>query len=166
MLALSELDLTYEFTLASATMGPEVSVSKGKAPFGIVGTSDYLEKNPNGTIPTISDGGFVLWESNAIVQYLGMKYNPKLANRIVNNKDLSELHPHQEPKTVQGLLELLYELKVFEKISPYKYNEGYNIWVKFIKTIDKLESDKLYNYNHYFENAHQYLRDSCNIFMV
>tara|TARA_Y100000590_G_scaffold469976_1_gene661061 strand:+ start:3812 stop:4483 length:672 start_codon:yes stop_codon:yes gene_type:complete len=61
--------------------------------------------------------------------------------------------------------ELLYELKVFEKISPYKYNEGYNIWVKFIKTIDKLESDKLYNYNHYFENAHQYLRDSCNIFM-
>ena len=78
MLALSELDLTYEFTLASATMGPEGSVSRGKAPFGIVGTSDYLEKNPNGTIPTISDKRFILWESNAIVQYLGMKYNPKL----------------------------------------------------------------------------------------
>ena len=42
-----------------------------------------------------------------------MKYNPKLANRIVNNKDLSELHPHQEPKTVQGLLELLYELNMY-----------------------------------------------------
>ena len=42
-----------------------------------------------------------------------MKYSPKLANRIVNNKSLSELHPYQEPKTVQGLLELLYELSQY-----------------------------------------------------
>lgn len=61
--------------------------------------------------------------------------------------------------------ELLYELSRFEKISPYKYNEGYNVWKKFIKTINKLESSKIYNYNQYFENAHLYLRDACNIFM-
>ena len=78
MLALSELNLTYEFIKASATMGPKGSVSRGETPYGVVDTTEYLEKNPNGTIPTISDEGFVLWESNAIVQYLGMKYNPKL----------------------------------------------------------------------------------------
>lgn len=42
--------------------------------FGIVGTPDYLAKNPNGLIPVIEDDGFVLWESNAIVRYLAAKY--------------------------------------------------------------------------------------------
>lgn len=42
--------------------------------FGIVGTPEYLAKNPNGLIPVIEDDGFVLWESNAIVRYLSAKY--------------------------------------------------------------------------------------------
>ncbi|MBL8525039.1 MAG: glutathione S-transferase N-terminal domain-containing protein [Betaproteobacteria bacterium] len=42
--------------------------------FGIVGTPEYLAKNPNGLIPVIEDDGFVLWESNAIVRYLAAKY--------------------------------------------------------------------------------------------
>lgn len=42
--------------------------------FGIVGTPEYLAKNPNGLIPVIEDDGFVLWESNAIVRYLANRY--------------------------------------------------------------------------------------------
>jgi glutathione S-transferase len=34
----------------------------------------YLRLNPNGLVPTISDGGFVLWESNAIVRYLAARH--------------------------------------------------------------------------------------------
>lgn len=34
----------------------------------------YLALNPNGLVPTIQDGDFVLWESNAIVRYLSAKY--------------------------------------------------------------------------------------------
>ena len=35
---------------------------------------DYLERNPTGLVPTISDDGLDLWESNAIVRYLGARY--------------------------------------------------------------------------------------------
>jgi glutathione S-transferase len=31
---------------------------------------DYLALNPTGRTPTLVDGDFVLWESNAIMQYL------------------------------------------------------------------------------------------------
>ncbi len=34
----------------------------------------YLDLNPNGLVPTIDDGGLILWESNTIVRYLTDKY--------------------------------------------------------------------------------------------
>ena len=34
----------------------------------------YLDINPNGLVPTIEDGSFVLWESNSIMRYLVEKY--------------------------------------------------------------------------------------------
>ena len=61
--------------------------------------------------------------------------------------------------------ELLNELEMFKKITPYRYTQGYNTWVEFIKTLNKLESENLYNYSQYFENAHLYLKNACNIFM-
>ena len=42
--------------------------------FGIVDTPEYRRLNPNGLVPVIEDDGFVLWESNAIVRYLGAKH--------------------------------------------------------------------------------------------
>ena len=43
-------------------------------PFGGNREPEYLALNPNGLIPVISDDGFVLWESNAIVRYLAAKH--------------------------------------------------------------------------------------------
>jgi glutathione S-transferase len=34
----------------------------------------YLKMNPNGIVPTIDDGGRVVWESNSCVRYLAAKY--------------------------------------------------------------------------------------------
>lgn len=40
-------------------------------PFGRVKEPAFLAMNPNGLIPVLEEDGFVLWESNAIVRYLG-----------------------------------------------------------------------------------------------
>jgi glutathione S-transferase len=42
--------------------------------FGVIDTPEYRRMNPNGQVPVIDDGGFVLWESNAIVRYLSSRY--------------------------------------------------------------------------------------------
>lgn len=34
---------------------------------------EYLKLNPNALFPTLQDGDFVLWESNAITQYIASK---------------------------------------------------------------------------------------------
>jgi glutathione S-transferase len=42
--------------------------------FGGTDEAEYLARNPTGLVPTITDGDFVLWESNAIVRYLSAKH--------------------------------------------------------------------------------------------
>ena len=37
---------------------------------------DFLERNPTGLIPMISDGDLDLWESNATVRYLSARHGP------------------------------------------------------------------------------------------
>ena len=42
--------------------------------FGVVNEPHFRKLNPNGLVPVIEDGRTVIWESNAIVRYLGAKY--------------------------------------------------------------------------------------------
>jgi glutathione S-transferase len=34
----------------------------------------YLDMNPNGVVPTVDDGGRIIWESNSCVRYLSARY--------------------------------------------------------------------------------------------
>jgi glutathione S-transferase len=58
---LRELDVSYE------------RIDAGMA-FGRNHDPDYLAMNPNGRVPTLVDGDFVLWESNSIMRYLVLAY--------------------------------------------------------------------------------------------
>jgi len=42
--------------------------------YGRNNEADYLAMNPNGRIPTLVDGDYVLWESNSIMRYLCMAH--------------------------------------------------------------------------------------------
>ena len=43
--------------------------------FGGLDTPAYRALNPNSRVPTIEDGGAVVWESNAILRYLAARYS-------------------------------------------------------------------------------------------
>ncbi len=58
---LSELDIAYH------------RIDAGMA-FGKNDEPDYLAMNPNGRVPTLVDGDFVLWESNSVMRYLVLAY--------------------------------------------------------------------------------------------
>ena len=75
---LTEAGVEYELTLASGTMGAKGHISGGGAAYGIVDTPEYRAMNPNGTIPTIDDDGYILWESNTICRYVAQTYAPHL----------------------------------------------------------------------------------------
>src|SRR5207247_11351310 len=58
---LAEIDLAYERIDAGMQFGKNNEAS-------------YLAMNPNGRVPTLVDGDYVLWESNSVMRYLCMAY--------------------------------------------------------------------------------------------
>ncbi len=76
--------------------------------FGHNDQPHYLKMNPNGRIPTLVEGDFVLWESNAIMRYLVLAHDrratlyptaPQLRAGIERWLDwtLSTLQPAERP---------------------------------------------------------------------
>jgi glutathione S-transferase len=73
MWAIGELGLEHERFDIGGTFG------KNREPA-------YLNMNPNGLVPTLQDGDFILWESNSIIRYLARNHgggklegaNPKM----------------------------------------------------------------------------------------
>ena len=58
---LAELDLAYQRIDAGMAFG------KNREP-------EYLAMNPNGRVPTLVDGDYILWESNSVMRYLTLAY--------------------------------------------------------------------------------------------
>jgi glutathione S-transferase len=76
--------------------------------YGRNGDADYLAMNPNGRVPTLVDGDFALWESNAIMRYIALAHgqgstlypaNPRIRAGMERWLDwtLSTLQPVERP---------------------------------------------------------------------
>lgn len=67
----------------NASLAPHMALREIGAPFELVlvdrdrdaqHSAKYLRLNPNGRIPTLEDGGVVLWETAAILLHLGERF--------------------------------------------------------------------------------------------
>jgi len=73
----------------------------------------YLDLNPNGLVPTIQDGDFVLWESNSVLRYLAEQYgNGRLSPSTPEMRALSNRWLDWQLTTMGPLMSPIYRALV------------------------------------------------------
>ena len=117
-------------------------------PFGGNDTPEYLAINPNGRVPTLIDDGFIMWESNACVQYLASTHatgswypgDLRARARAVQWMDwsLGTLAPAHVP-TYHGLIRTPPEKRNQEAI-----DTGRDNWSKAVAMLDRHLADSDY----------------------
>lgn len=89
-------------------------------------TPEFKALNPNGKIPTLQDGDFILWESHAIMRYLAEKHESDLIptdiqRRAEMNQWLSWHLAHLGP-AIGGVIWERVASKFFEGYEPDEHN--------------------------------------------
>jgi len=83
----------------------------------------FLKLNPAGKIPVIDDGGFVLFESNAICKYLAEKHSSPLYPRDLKQRALVDQWMDFCSSHVGGALYLIIMNRIFAPIRKIPVNE-------------------------------------------
>ncbi|XP_049871075.1 glutathione S-transferase D7-like isoform X3 [Pectinophora gossypiella] len=117
--------------MAARVMGIELDLILTNIMEGAHMTPEYLKMNPQHTIPTMDDNGFILWESRAIIAYLANAYgkddslypkNPRL-RAIVDqrlNFDIGTLFQ----RYMQVYAPMLFHGEEFDEEKAEKLNEA------------------------------------------
>src|SRR5437764_170198 len=96
----------------------------------------YLALNPTGRTPTLIDGDFTLWESNAIMQYLAeRKPNALWPDDARSRADIARWQSWQlqhwsseacQPLTFQRLVKKLFNMGAPDAVAVEKGTEAFN----------------------------------------
>ncbi|CAD0202937.1 unnamed protein product [Chrysodeixis includens] len=113
---------------------------------------EYLEKNPNHTIPMIEDDGFILIDSHAILTYLVEKYGAKQAQLYPKDLQLRSIVHQRLFYDASAITSIL--ITIFIEIARHnasgpneeqleKVNDVYNILDKYLSKNDYVAGDQL-----------------------
>jgi glutathione S-transferase len=101
---------TRKVRAVAAHLGIPLDFSLVDLPKGQGQTPEYLALNPNGKTPTLDDNGFILWESNAIMQYLaGTKANTLWPEDVRTRADITRWQCWQLAHWSRGTGTLIFE---------------------------------------------------------
>jgi glutathione S-transferase len=125
----SQLKIPLEFEFVDLTKGAQYAPA-------------YLALNPTGRTPTLTDGDFTLWESNAILQYLAAKTaTPLWPNDARSRADITRWQCWQlahwgadacQPLTFQRLVKKFLNLGPPDEAVVAKATEAFNKEAKLL----------------------------------
>ncbi|XP_017038676.1 uncharacterized protein LOC108086295 [Drosophila ficusphila] len=116
-LTLKALNLEYEYKEVNLQAGEHLS-------------KDYLEKNPQHTVPVLDDNGIILWDSHAIATYLVDKYGKS-----------DELYPKDLVKRALINQRLFFEASV---TFPGLYNIARPFWFEGVTEVPQEKLDTVH----------------------
>ncbi len=128
-------------------------------------SSEYLKLNPNGKVPTLVDGEYVLWESYAINWYLTEKYRPEWLGGTIEERALvwqwslwSQLH-------VQKYFDILLYFVLFQVGTEEGVEVAKKDVVRYLEVLDKHLSNNKYMVGEVFTLADLNLASVINVGM-
>jgi len=103
----------------------------------------FLAMNPNGKVPVLDDGGFYVWESNAIICYLAAK-KPEAGLLLTDPRGMAMMHQWLQwqattlgPVTNEVMMETVYAKMRGRETDQQKYAAGME---KVRQALDVLET--------------------------
>ncbi|XP_056643878.1 uncharacterized protein LOC130449858 [Diorhabda sublineata] len=113
--------------LAAKAVGVELNLKRVNVMKGEQLTPEFVKLNPQHTLPTLNDNGFVLWESRAIMTYLADKYakNDSLYPKDVQKRALVDQRLYFDMGTLYASFFDYYIPVIFRgaSIDPAKYEK-------------------------------------------
>jgi glutathione S-transferase len=131
---------------------------------------EFLTLNPNAQVPVIVDDGFVLWESNVILRYLGEKHESELwptdrRERALVDQWMSWQATELNPTWGYAVQALLRRSPAFD--DGEETHKSIDRWTAAMKTLDDaLEAGRGYAANGRFSLADIVLALSTHRWMV
>jgi glutathione S-transferase len=96
----------------------------------------YLKLNPNGKVPTLTDGEFVLWESCAINDYLAEKYRPEMLGSTLEERALVAQWTYWSLLHLQRNIDPILYFMMFKMGTEEAANQGRLDVVRYLEVLN------------------------------